>query len=110
MVLLGFEVPLAATPRSRLLGLAFLDLEVAPAGLLLPRCRSIHSFGMRFSLDVVFLDRDGNPLDVVEDLAPRRFAFCRHAASVLELKGGTFCSRGVDGSASAIETEGARYV
>jgi uncharacterized protein YjbJ (UPF0337 family) len=80
----GVEVPLARGLRSRLLGLALLDRESAGAGLLIPRCRSVHTFGMRFRLDVVFLDRDGLPLRSVEALAPCRIVACAGAAAVLE--------------------------
>src|SRR5829696_8257603 len=51
----GVEVPVAVG-RTRLLGLARLDRAEAGAGLLIPRCAAVHTFGMRFELDVVFLD------------------------------------------------------
>ena len=44
--------------RSRLLGLALLGRERAGPGLLIPRCRSVHTFGMRFPIDVAFCDHD----------------------------------------------------
>ena len=50
------RVPVAVTLPSRLLGLALLRPGRAGAGLLIPRCRSVHTFGMRFALRVVFLD------------------------------------------------------
>ncbi len=58
----GREVAVAVGPRARLLGLAGLDREQAGAGLLIPRCSSVHTFWMRFELDLVFLDREGAPL------------------------------------------------
>jgi uncharacterized membrane protein (UPF0127 family) len=79
------RVPVAASPRSRLLGLAWLDRAGAPAGLLIPRCRAIHTFGMRFPLDLVFLDEDLQELSRRHALPPRRFAFERQAAAVLEV-------------------------
>jgi uncharacterized membrane protein (UPF0127 family) len=30
-----------------------------------PRCRSVHTFGMRFTIDVVLLDGSMRPLDVI---------------------------------------------
>ena len=53
----GLEVPVAVGLRARLLGLAGLEREQAGPGLLIPRCSSVHTFGMRFALDLVFLDR-----------------------------------------------------
>jgi hypothetical protein len=95
-VVLGREVPVATGARARLLGLAGLGREQAGAGLLLPRCRSVHTFGMRFALDLVFLDREGRPCATRRGLPPRRFAFEPSAVAVLELpsrrQGGEFSS------------------
>jgi uncharacterized protein len=87
-VVLGREVPVASSLRSRLLGLAHLDVEVAGPGLLIPRCSSVHTVGMRFPLDLVFLDRDGRPCSIRREITPRRFAWDRRARSVLELAPG----------------------
>ena len=45
----------ARTARQRLLGLALLPGAGVANALLIPGCRSIHTLGMRFPLDVVFL-------------------------------------------------------
>lgn len=74
----------ADTPRARLLGLAWLTDPGPDCALLLPRCRSIHTFGMRFPLDVWFLDADGRVLHHLAALPPRRLASCRPATAVLE--------------------------
>jgi uncharacterized membrane protein (UPF0127 family) len=86
---LGLDVPVAVTRRARLLGLALLARRRAPRGLLIPRCCSIHTFGMRFALDVVFLGRDGEIASVRSGLPPRRFARCPAADAALELPAGT---------------------
>ncbi len=83
--LLGFEVPVATTGLSRLLGLAFLPRARAGAGLLIPGCRSVHTFGMRFDLDLLFLDGEGRVLDIRRSVPARRMARCPAANSVLEL-------------------------
>jgi uncharacterized protein len=82
--LLGVAVPVATTFRSRLLGLSWVPRERAGPGLLIPRCRSIHTFGMRFPLVVVFLDERGGEIRRAR-LPPRRLARERRAAAVLEL-------------------------
>jgi hypothetical protein len=82
---LGWEVLVATTAVSRLLGLALLDRGEAGGGLLIPRCRSVHTFGMRFALDVVFLDAAGRVVEARMRLPPRRIVRCRRAAAVLEL-------------------------
>lgn len=81
---LGYRVPVAVTFRSRLLGLSFVAREGAGTGLLIPRCRSIHTFGMRFALEVVFLDERGAEIRRAH-LPPCRLARERRAAAVLEL-------------------------
>ncbi|MFM8527791.1 MAG: DUF192 domain-containing protein [bacterium] len=84
----GAPVPIASTVVSRMLGLAFLDLEEAGSGLLIPRCSAVHTFGMRFDLDITFCDRSLRPLREVRGAGPRRFF--RHSAAwaVLEVPSG----------------------
>jgi len=89
------EFPAATGFRSRLLGLAWRDRSHAGSGLLIPRCSSVHTFGMRFEIDVYFLDRAGRVLSVRRRVPPRRILWCRGAAAVLEIpagKGGEFSS------------------
>jgi uncharacterized protein len=78
-------VPVATRRWPRLLGLAFLDPERAGEGLLIPRCRSVHTFGMRFALDLVFLAADGRVLELRREVPPGRLVRSRAADSVLEL-------------------------
>ncbi len=81
----GFEVPVAADPVSRLLGLAWLDRERAPEGLLLLGCCSVHTFGMRFPLDLLFLGADWESLIAVREVGPGHRVRVPGAHSVLEL-------------------------
>lgn len=80
----GLIVHEAGSLRARLLGLAWLR-EVPPGhALLIPDCRSVHTFGMRFPLDVVFLDSRGRALRVERGVKRRRVLVCRAAFAVLE--------------------------
>ena len=72
--------------RARLLGLAFRARAAEP--LLIPRCRSVHTFGMRFAIDVVFLDAGGRVLGVASNVPPCRVVSCRGAAAVVETAAG----------------------
>jgi hypothetical protein len=65
--------------------LAYLRRDDAGPGLLIPRCSSVHTFGMRFRLDLYFLGEDGDVVSVRIALPPRRLAFCGSATAVLEL-------------------------
>lgn len=79
------EVPVAVGFRARTLGLAHLDRGDAGPGLLIPHCASVHTFGMRFALDLHFLDAHGAVLSSRLSVPPRRFAAHRGAAAVLEI-------------------------
>jgi uncharacterized protein len=85
--------PVADSFRSRLRGLAWRRRSQAGPGLLIPRCASVHTFGMRFALDVCFLDRGGRILAVRRGVPPRRVVRHHGAAAVLEIpaaEGGEF--------------------
>jgi uncharacterized membrane protein (UPF0127 family) len=84
----GRTVPVAGSRTARALGLALLEPERAGAGLLIPRCRSVHTFGMRFALDVAFLDCDGSVLRQALGVPPRRVLAEREASAVLESPSG----------------------
>lgn len=79
---------MATTRRARLLGLALLAAPQAGPGLLMPGCRAVHTFGMRFALDLHFLDAAGATLSVRRRVPARRFAFERRASAVLEIPSG----------------------
>jgi len=81
----GHRVPVAVGLRPRLLGLAHLDRAAAGPGLLIPHCAAVHTFGMRFALDVYFLGPGDEILAVRRAVPPRRFVARRGAVAVLEL-------------------------
>jgi uncharacterized membrane protein (UPF0127 family) len=78
----------ANTLPSRLLGLAWLRGVPAGHALLIPDCRSVHTFGMRFAIDVAFLDDRGRPIRVERSVPRRRLLVCRGAFAVLEAAAG----------------------
>jgi uncharacterized protein len=82
------EILVARSSRSRLLGLALRRRPPPGGALLLPRCRSVHTFGMRFALDLVWLDREGGVLGMDEGVRPWRVRSRRGAAAVLEVAAG----------------------
>jgi uncharacterized membrane protein (UPF0127 family) len=83
--LLGLQIPVAKSRLSRLLGLSLLNRERAGVGLLISNCRSVHTIGMRFPLDLIFLDRGGRVIELRRSLRPCRIARCPDADWVLEL-------------------------
>ena len=65
-------------------------------GILLQPASSVHTWFMRFPIDVVFLDRDMSVVRVVPRLGPWRLASRRRAAAVLELAAGESERRGIE--------------
>ena len=64
-------------------------------GILLRPAGSIHTFFMRFPIDVVFLDEENQVVKVVHRLPPWRAAGMKGARSVVELAAGEAESRGI---------------
>ncbi|HEY3766123.1 MAG TPA: DUF192 domain-containing protein [Gaiellales bacterium] len=75
-----------------LLGRAGMD---ADEGLWIPTS-SIHMFGMRFAIDVVYADREGRVLKLVRGIKPWRTSFCMGAKVALELPVGAIDRSGVE--------------
>jgi uncharacterized membrane protein (UPF0127 family) len=77
-----------------LLGTSLSDFRDG-CGLWIVPCRGVHTWAMRFSIDVVYLDRVKTVIHIERDLQPWRFAPVRmHAASVLELPCQTIAETG----------------
>jgi len=89
------RVDLARSFASRLVGLLGRRGLAPDRALLLAPCNNVHTFFMRFAIDVVFLDRDGVVLAVVPHLAPWRLAAARRAYACLELAAGSAGQHGL---------------
>ncbi|MFD3514208.1 DUF192 domain-containing protein [Streptomyces sp. NPDC058657] len=88
-----FPVEIAASPRTRARGL--LGRTGIAGAMLLTPARSVHSLGMRFALDVAYLDRELRVLGV-HTMAPHRLALPRPGARhVLEAEAGSWAGWGV---------------
>jgi uncharacterized membrane protein (UPF0127 family) len=85
----GLVVHVASSRGARRRGLAGLRSLPADRALHLRPCRAVHTFGMRFALDLVWLDADGGVVRVDRDVAPRRHRLCGAARSVVELSAGS---------------------
>jgi uncharacterized membrane protein (UPF0127 family) len=85
----GLRLAEARTRPARMKGLAKLDAMPQGLALHIPRCRSVHTFTMRFPLDLIWLSKDGEPVRVDRAVAPRRLKFCFRGRSVVEANAGT---------------------
>ncbi|MGK7312854.1 MAG: DUF192 domain-containing protein [Candidatus Longimicrobiales bacterium M2_2A_002] len=87
---LGGDVQLADELWSRTRGFLFRPEPGPGEGMLLSPCQGVHMFGLRFALDVVFIDEEGRVVGLYPDLRPWRWtSIHRLAMHALELPVGT---------------------
>jgi hypothetical protein len=86
---LAASVELANHSAARRKGLLGRDCLFAGEGLWILPCQAVHTVGMRFPIDLVYLDRDLRVRKVRSDVYPWRMSACVSAHSVLELAAGT---------------------
>lgn len=82
------DVSRADTWSARRAGLAGLDALPAGRALWISPCRSVHTFGMRFALDLVWLDGEERVVRVDSGVVPRRVRTVLPARSVIETAAG----------------------
>lgn len=76
------NLELATTTRERLKGLLFSDPDNVTR-LLIP-CRDVHTFGMKYPLDIAFISKDGKVLRVHRDVAAMKRLYHKDASLVAE--------------------------
>ena len=85
---------------TRVRGLLGRDGLAEDEGLLIVPCPSIHMFGMKFSLDVVFISKENVVVDFVENIAPGKHYVAKKthgkAHSALELSVGTIARHNIE--------------
>jgi hypothetical protein len=92
---MGIRVLIADTAVERMRGLLGRGNLASDEALLLRPCRSVHTFGMRFLIDVLFLDRHGRVVSLHADTPPRRLLFSFRATQTLEMPAGAVRSRAI---------------
>ncbi len=74
---------------ARLCGLMFRNPLPDGGGLVLEPNYSVHTFGMRFAIDVIFVDRHGCVVGLTPAMLPNRpFAAARYAQRTIEVPAG----------------------
>ena len=79
----------ADTSAKRRKGLLGRDSLPTGHGLWIVPCESVHTYGMRFPIDVLYLDRKKRVRKLRRAMLPWRLSLCLSAHSVLELPAGT---------------------
>ena len=79
---------LANTSATRRTGLLKHDSLQDGEGLLIVPCEGVHTFGMKFPIDVIYLNKKHVVLKIKPEMPKRRMSICLRAHSVLELPAG----------------------
>lgn len=91
---LATAVLVAQTSSQRRTGLLKHDSLPPGEGLLIGPCEAVHTFRMKFAIDVLFLDRKHKVLKIRPEMGRGRISVCLRAHSVLELPAGTAAATG----------------
>jgi hypothetical protein len=83
-----FVVDVPETGRERVRGLKGREALAPNHGLLLRRCRSVHTVGMRFTIDAVLLDRRHRVIRIVTMQPGRLLLPRRRVRHILEVAAG----------------------
>lgn len=84
------EVKVADGFFTRLIGLLRTTGLSKNQGLLLKKCNQVHTFGMKFMIDVIFLSKDGDILHMEPEMGPGKVSpLIKTADWVLEVKAGS---------------------
>ena len=95
--LLGSRIALADGWWARLRGFLGRERPRRGEGILLAPCNAVHTYGMTFDLDLVFLDNAGEVLAVVEELEPwKKSGRIRRSRYALEVPAGTVRATGTN--------------
>jgi hypothetical protein len=93
---LAERLEIANTFWTRLCGLMLRRRLDAGHALWIRPCNGVHTFWMRFAIDVVFLDREMRVIKLVKNLRPFRVTMPNTAArSVIELPAHTIAQAGL---------------
>ena len=92
---LATSIETAFDSASRTKGLLGRSSLAPGTALIIAPCQAIHTFRMRFAIDVIFAAADGRVLKVRNDLGPSRITMAAKAFAVVEMAAGEAASRGL---------------
>ena len=94
--MLGDAITLANTSALRRTGLLKHDRLEPGTGLWIVPCESVHTFFMKFAIDLVYVDRKHKVRKVRHAVGPWRLSACLSAHSIFELPPGTARETGTE--------------
>ena len=95
---LATDAALASTPLARVKGLLGKKEFGHGQAVILRPCNSIHTFFMRFAIDILFVDKHNRVIKAISNLAPFRLTgICFKAVYSVELPAGSIASTNTSG-------------
>lgn len=91
---LAHSADMANTSEKRRTGLLKHTQLPAGEGLWIVPCEAVHTFGMNFPIDVLYLNKEKKVLKIRDNMKKSRMSFCLRAHSVLELPAGHAAATG----------------
>ena len=85
---------IADTSQKRRTGLLKHTHLAAGEGLWIVPCEAVHTFGMKFPIDVLYLSKQKKVLKIRDNMVKSRMSICLRAHSVLELPAGRAAETG----------------
>lgn len=92
--IIAYKGILANTFFTRLKGLLGTKNLDEGTGLIIRPCNSIHTVGMKYAIDVVFLDKQDRIVKVINAMPAGKFSLCSGSSYVIELPAGTIEATG----------------
>lgn len=92
--MLADRAEIADTSKTRKIGLLNHNGLATGEGLWITPCEGVHTIGMKFPIDVLYLDKKRKVLKIRAAMPRWRISACLFAHSVLELPSGTAAASG----------------
>lgn len=92
---LARTIEVALDSKTRRRGLLGRDCLPEGAALIIAPCNAVHTFFMRFPIDIVFVARDGTVVGTRQNVRPWRMAAALRAFATIEMASGAISASGV---------------
>ncbi len=91
------HVKIANTFFSRLWGLLQQNMQKKSHILILTPCKCIHTFGMSYAIDVIFVSKEGEILKMINDMKPNRCSpVIKNSQYVIEMESSIYLNLGIE--------------
>ncbi|MHC1717118.1 MAG: DUF192 domain-containing protein [Acidaminococcaceae bacterium] len=87
-IAIATEAKIADNFITRLKGLLGTDHLKEGSALIIRPCNGIHTLGMKYSIDVIFIDKSDKVIKIVSDMPSRKISTCNNASYVIETPSG----------------------